>query len=171
MSTIAEDDAAKQKLDQGPNLDIRDPAIEEMMEVRKTFAPFFKCMMIGLFFIIVAAVVVTIVVIFNQRIEPAEKALTVQLVQVSLGMILGHSAIFFGVVMSWLGIAAPFKMGLKGESVGAKGAFTIVSASPGLVLLAGGLVLIGVSLYKPILYRETIEPPDTVISPKEKRPP
>jgi hypothetical protein len=52
--------------------------------------------------------------------------------------------------MVWLGIEAAFD--LHGETLGAK--LTLASASPGILLALAGVVLIAISLYKPLHYSE-----------------
>jgi hypothetical protein len=70
----------------------------------------------------------------------------VRLVQVSLGMIVGFFTIFLGVLVSWLGIESNYK--LSGEYSGAS--TTLASASPGILLILCGTILLGICLTKPM---------------------
>lgn len=76
-------------------------------------------------------------------------------VQVAFGMIIGFVCVYIGLMMTWFGIDAAYT--LKGsfsaaESVKTEGA--LKSASPGLIFALGGMLLIAVSLYKPIVFEE-----------------
>ena len=75
-------------------------------------------------------------------------------VQVAFGMIIGFVCVYIGLMMTWFGIDASysFKGSLGGGGVKGEGA--LKSASPGLLFALGGMVLIAVSLYKPIVYEE-----------------
>jgi hypothetical protein len=71
-------------------------------------------------------------------------------VQVAFGMVLGFVCVYIGLMMTWVGIDAAYSV--KGD-VGA-GAVALKSASPGLLFALGGMLLVGVSLYKRIEYQE-----------------
>jgi hypothetical protein len=75
-------------------------------------------------------------------------------VQVAFGMIIGYVCVYIGLMMTWFGIDASytFKGSLDVGSAKSEGA--LKSASPGLLFALGGMVLIAVSLYKPIVYEE-----------------
>lgn len=142
----------------------------ELIEVRKAFAPLFKWLSITVIALIVLAVIAMLVPLLFSSIPATEKALVVQLIQVGLGMILGYASVFFGVVMSWLGITAAFSTEVSGAGSAGQGKVSLQSAGPGLALLVGGLILIGASLYKPIRYSETVQTPETQIQPEQPPP-
>jgi hypothetical protein len=76
-------------------------------------------------------------------------------VQVAFGMIIGFVCVYIGLMMTWFGIDAAYS--LKGsfsatDAVKTEGA--LKSASPGLIFALGGMLLIAVSLYKPIVFEE-----------------
>lgn len=142
----------------------------ELIEVRKAFAPIFKWLSIAVIALIVLAVVAMLFPLLFSELPATEKALVVQLIQVGLGMILGYASVFFGVVMSWLGITAAFSTELSGDGAVGRGKVSLQSAGPGLALLIGGLILIGASLYKPIRYSETLQSPETQVQPDSAPP-
>lgn len=138
----------------------------EMLRVRETFAPIFKwviCSVVAIIAVtVVTILVVTIVPIFNSEAR-LDTIIIVRLIQVSFGMILGTACVFFGVVLSWLGITGNLIMGAEGNTPGVKGGFQLASTSPGIVLILVGAVLIGVSLYRPVRYEESTEYPGALI--------
>lgn len=76
-------------------------------------------------------------------------------VQVAFGMIIGFVCVYIGLMMTWFGIDAAYS--LKG-SFGAgevKSEGALKSASPGLLFALGGMILIAVALYKPIVLTES----------------
>lgn len=76
-------------------------------------------------------------------------------VQVVFGMATGYVCVFIGLMMTWFGIEAAYSFDGAVEAGGTKGNLALKSASPGLVFALGGMILIAVSLYKPIVYEET----------------
>ena len=74
--------------------------------------------------------------------------------QVAFGMIIGFVCVYIGLMMTWFGIDAAYtiKGKLGAGDVNAEGA--LKSASPGLLFAMGGIILIAVSLYKPIVYQK-----------------
>lgn len=83
-------------------------------------------------------------------LSTAEKMALAASVQVAIGMVMGFVSVFIGLMVTWFGISAAFEFGGKAE----KGELSLKSASPGLLFFLGGIILIGVSLYKPITYEE-----------------
>ena len=129
---------------------------ERLKEIRNTFAPFFFWIIGATFVLITISVVAVLVIIFFYRgkdpiSDAAEKALMAQTVHMSLGMILGLVAMSFGVVMNWVAIEAPFTLRARGGE-GSKAELYLQSVGPGIVLMIGGMILVGISLYLPIHY-------------------
>ena len=87
----------------------------------------------------------------NVDLSTAEKMALAASVQVAIAMVMGFVSVFMGLMMTWFGINAAFE--LTGKS-GDKGEASLKSASPGLLFFLGGIILIGVSLYKKIEYQE-----------------
>jgi hypothetical protein len=75
-------------------------------------------------------------------------------VQVAFGMIIGYVCVYIGLMMTWFGIDASYSFKGSLDVGGAKSEGALKSASPGLLFALGGMVLIAVSLYKPIVYQE-----------------
>jgi hypothetical protein len=75
-------------------------------------------------------------------------------VQVAFGMIIGFVCVYIGLMMTWFGIDASYTFKGSLDVGGAKSEGALKSASPGLLFALGGMVLIAVSLYKPIVYEE-----------------
>jgi hypothetical protein len=100
-----------------------------------------------------AITIVAMVVIVFSNWGPAEKRLLIEVMQIGLGMIFGFASVSFGVVITWVGITSPstIAVGDSGQKdTGVVPRITLRTAAPGLVLFLGGLVLVGVSLYKPV---------------------
>lgn len=72
-------------------------------------------------------------------------------VQVAFGMVLGFVCVYIGLMMTWVGIDAAYSV--RGGT--AAGDVALKSASPGLLFALGGMLLVGVSLYKRIEYQES----------------
>lgn len=72
-------------------------------------------------------------------------------VQVAFGMVMGFVSVFMGLMMTWFGLSASYAMTAKS---GKMGEVSLQSASPGLLFFLGGVILIGVSLYKPLTYED-----------------
>ena len=84
-------------------------------------------------------------------LSTTEKMALAASVQVAIGMVMGFVSVFMGLMITWFGIIAAFEFsGTVGDKAGA----TLKGASPGLLFYLGGIILIGVSLYKPITYEE-----------------
>ena len=131
------------------------PSDPSMLDMRRGFAPLFWGLIVSTIVLLVANVGVIIFVFLSVRFDDLEKVLIAKLVQVSLGMLLGASCIFLGVLLIWLGIAAPLTLNLQSEAEAVKGNLVLKTASPGVALSMGGIVLIGVSLYRPVDYSRT----------------
>ena len=116
--------------------------------IQRNFQPLFVITMVavGVLFVIIGIGV-------YRRETMATMALAAS-VQVAFGMIIGFVCVYIGLMMTWFGIDASysFKGSLGGGGVTGEGA--LKSASPGLLFALGGMVLIAVSLYKPIVYEE-----------------
>ena len=141
----------------------------EFIETRRRFAGFFVVIIGAVFVLVTASVAVMLWIVAVSDLRPTEKALTVQLLQVGLGMILGFASMAFGVAITWVGVTTPFRLRAAGGPSERRSQLLLESAGPGLVLLLGGLILIGVSLYKPIKYSEMDYTPDTQLQPLKKQ--
>ena len=122
-------------------------------KVREAFAPFFFRAITAVYVMIAACLIMTFVIILLPDEQVVDKASAATLIHVGLGMVLGLASISFGVVMSWVGIEAPLKLGAKAGANGAPIGFVLQSVGPGTVLLIGGMVLVGMSLYLPMEIR------------------
>ncbi len=79
--------------------------------------------------------------------KSAAKAMfMVRLVQISLGMMIGFFTVFLGVIVAWMGIESKFR--LTGESGGSS--LTMASASPGILLIVSGTIMLAICLLKPM---------------------
>src|SRR4051812_27251948 len=101
----------------------------EMMKVRKEFAPVFKGVIFSVLLMIILSVVSTLLVIFSKN-DAAVAALFVRLIQITFGMILGASCVFFGVIVSWLGITAVHDINAGIENSGLKSHANLQSVGP-----------------------------------------
>ena len=92
-------------------------------------------------------------------------------VQVAFGMVIGFACVYIGLMMTWFGIEAFYSLHGKVGAGEAKGDLSLKSASPGLLFALGGIILIAVSLYKPIHYKESGNLPTYSIEIKPMQPP
>jgi hypothetical protein len=86
-----------------------------------------------------------------KALTTAEKMALAASIQVAFGMVMGFVSVFIGLMMTWFGLNAAFAFTGK---AGERGEVALQSASPGLLFFLGGIILIGVSLYKPITYED-----------------
>jgi len=133
-------------------------AEEGMLPTRISFAPLMKGVIKGVLILISVVIVGTLLLIFCQK-GTTETALYVRLMQITLGMILGATCVFLGVLVSWLGIQEGFKF----SGQGATAQMQLAGTGPGIALIVGGVILVAASLYKEVRYQETVEPDRTVI--------
>lgn len=131
-----------------------DPALDKLRVsiarvIQRYFAPLFLVTLfcVGFLFIVIS---------FGLFQESAINVMALAAsVQVAFGMIIGFVCVYIGLMMTWFGIDAAYT--LKGSfDAGAaiKSEGALKSASPGLLFALGGMMLIAVSLYKPIVFEE-----------------
>lgn len=97
-----------------------------------------------------------------------EKMALAASIQVAIGMTMGFVSVFIGLMMTWFGLSAAFAF--SGEA-GENRKLSLQSSSPGLLFFLGGVILIGVSLYKPITYEDRapfVQPVDIKPNPPPK---
>jgi hypothetical protein len=87
----------------------------------------------------------------NQTIEKMALAASIQ---VAFGMLIGYVCVYVGLMMTWFGIEAAYSFKGSLGSSSTKSEMSLQSASPGLLFALGGMVLIAVCLYKPIVFDE-----------------
>lgn len=102
----------------------------------------------------VAAILVGLIVIGFFTGETMATAVLAASIQVAFGMVIGFVCVYIGLMMTWFGIDAAYTIKGGFESGGVKAEGALKSASPGLLFALGGMVLIAVSLYKPIVYQQ-----------------
>jgi hypothetical protein len=122
------------------------------VNIAKTIQRYFQ----PLFILTIVTAVVLFVIIFVGMYTGstiATMALAAS-VQVAFGMIIGYVCVYIGLMMTWFGIDASYSFKGSLDVGGAKSEGALKSASPGLLFALGGMVLIAVSLYKPIVYEE-----------------
>lgn len=125
-----------------------------MLGPRANLETTFKIMVNGIFVMIVMTAAVVVVMGFLPA-QDFRKIIIVRLIQISFAMILGAACIIFGVLLSWLGIDAAFSV--TGERSSEPGSMRLAfsSTSPGIALILGGIVLIGMAIFKDVSYEET----------------
>lgn len=125
-------------------------ARDSLLMARKAFAWAFLGTVIVVILLIIATVVMLLIIATGD--DPAlDKSLIARLLQIAYGMVAGSACLFLGSTLAWFGINASFA--LSGE-VGGNTKLALSSASPGIALIVGGLILIGITLYRPIDYFE-----------------
>lgn len=96
-----------------------------------------------------------VIIIGQESNNPTATMAFASSVQVVFGMATGYVCVFIGLMMTWFGIEAAYSLDGAVDTGGMKGDLALKSASPGLLFALGGMILIAVSLYKPIIYEET----------------
>src|SRR5436305_178363 len=120
---------------------------------RKAFTWAFFGALVFMTVLILATVVVMIIVAVGGD-QNLDKSLVARLLQITYGMVIGSACLFLGVILAWFGISASFAVSAEG---GASTKLTLSSASPGIALICGGLILVGITLFRPINYFEKDE--------------
>ena len=133
-------------------------AESEMMLDRRMFAPIFKWT-VGAMVSMICVTIVMLILLGFVRMDYMQKIIIVRLLQVSFGMVIGAACVILGVVLSWMGVTAAFAAEASAKTVGQHGRMSLVGTSPGILLILGGVVLISVSLYRPVEYREQVLAP------------
>lgn len=109
-------------------------------------------------FFLTSGVAVSLIVLTGTAVFTGRTVETMALaasVQVAFGMVVGFVCVYIGLMMTWFGLDAAYTISGKMGASSANGEISIKSASPGLIFALGGIVLICVALYKPIIYEET----------------
>ncbi len=70
-------------------------------------------------------------------------------------MLIGYICVYIGLMMTWFGIEASYTFEGNLSAAETRGGVVLKSASPGLFFALGGMLLIAVSLYKPLYYKES----------------
>lgn len=132
------------------------PTVDELHNVRVALAKKID----KLFIYLIITVGLTVVILLGLGVfgfftkRTMDATVLAGSVQVALGMVSGFVFVYFGLMMTWLGITEAYllKGSLNSGGTAAEGA--LKSASPGLVFGLAGMVLIAVSLHKKIEYSE-----------------
>lgn len=95
-----------------------------------------------------------IIVQDTAKLRTAEAMALLGSLQISLAMFLGFTCIFWGLMMTCLGVTAGYDIKAGGNTDKAAASFSLASTSPGILFLIGGLILIGMALYKEIEYQD-----------------
>jgi hypothetical protein len=111
------------------------------------------------FAVVVVAILLDLIVPLCFR--GTEKVLAAKLVYSATGMLIGGFQIVLGILVSLIGLTADYNIDASVGSARMK----LASASPGLLLIVAGNVLIGFSLMREFKYSETqSEPPSPTTS-------
>lgn len=135
---------------------------EEVSGLRRQFAPFFLWLVAATFVLIIVTLAAEIAIVFYYRSEQpqfamGEKTLMAHLIRTSMGMILGLVSISLGVVMNWVAVEAPFTLQVGAGADTSARQVRLSSVGSAALLIVGGLLLSGFSLYAPMTVR-TSEP-------------
>jgi hypothetical protein len=136
----------------------RQPTITQMMgHVRVTTAVLFAGSYAFLIVAVPALIVFMLCILGGLfKGETIDRLALVCSLQVGLGMYLGFISLFFGVLMTWIGIDAAFEFGgTAGPENSRVAKIALSSASPGLLIAVGGLIVVVASLYKTIEFETT----------------
>jgi hypothetical protein len=116
-------------------------------ELKRDFKWVFKFVTVSVFVVIIVMsfALTASGFVFQDRLS---LVIATRMLQLSLGMILGAACLVFGVLLSWFGIESAFRLG-AGQSESSHGfRVALSSASPGIALIVGGVILIGICLWK-----------------------
>lgn len=93
------------------------------------------------------------------RIPTSQAMGLVLTLQVSFVMIVGFTCIFYGLMMTCLGVTAAYDIKGSGRFSGSGAAFSLASNAPGLFFFSGGVLLIAIALFREVQYKDkSIEP-------------
>jgi hypothetical protein len=81
---------------------------------------------------------------YSLSLQAANKALMANLMQIGVGISMGILCIFVGSAMSWFGVTGSIALGAEG----AKAKLNLQTTQVGVVLLLGGILLTGLSIFK-----------------------
>ena len=95
-----------------------------------------------------------IIVQDTARIRTSEAMALLGSLQISLTMFLGFTCVFYGFLMTCLGVSAGYDIKTAGNVDKSAVSFSIASSSPGILFLIGGLVLIGMALFWQVEYQD-----------------
>lgn len=95
-----------------------------------------------------------IIVHDSPKLRTAEAMALLTSLQISLAMALGFTCIFYGLLITCLGVTAGYDIKAGGNLDKSAAHFSIASSSPGILFLIGGLLLIGMALNKQIDYQD-----------------
>jgi len=81
---------------------------------------------------------------YNLYIQSQNKSLSVNVLQIGIGMILGLLCVFIGTAMCWFGVTGAVTL----EASDGSKKLNVQTAQIGVVLLVGGIILVSLSVYK-----------------------
>jgi hypothetical protein len=135
----------------------------QMLDVRRAFERAFKAVVFSVIVLVGSTGLAILFVAFRQDSQLSEKLLVARFIQVSFGMTIGSGCVFLGVILIWLGITASVSVSATGSTVAGTGRFGLSSASPGVIIALAGIVLIALSLYRPVGYTDTLIPEEQMV--------
>lgn len=87
--------------------------------------------------------------------DPMLRIATATLINVFIGIVLGSATICLGIQTTLLGVTASYELSVKAQQVGgASATSSIASASPGILFVIVGAVILSLCIWKPIEYVE-----------------
>jgi hypothetical protein len=126
----------------------QDATASELRELRSRFRPLFRFMFVTGFVLIVifsiAGVVTTISFGISSDYSLPFALIVSRLLHIAIGLMIGFFFVFLGLIACWMGIEAHVKM--KGQAYNAT--VVLSTASPGIVLMICGTILLSICLLK-----------------------
>ena len=115
----------------------------------ETYAEFAKLFgwIIALTAALVGGMAVVMSVIPLSGPDTFDKTVMLRMMQIAFGNFFGGVCIYLGVVLSWFGIRESVRVAAEGPTTGR---FDLQTASPGVILMLGGMILIGVAMFSRI---------------------
>jgi hypothetical protein len=139
---------------------------------RKAFGWGFLVVTILIAILIGSAIILMFTVAVNTHFAPLDKSLIARLLQITFGMIFGAACLFLGITVAWFGVSASFSVNADTDAPGWRGKLALTSASPGIILILGGILLVTLAMYRPINYFEnSVNTPQPAGPPTEHSPP
>lgn len=124
-------------------------------ETHLDFTRVFRLLVLGTGVLIMLA---SVTMIYGSLFAPTPlaKAMVTRSLQIAIANISGITCVYLGVVLCWFGVKEAVRVSARVDGPSADVRGVLNSAGPGLALAFGGLVLIGLALYRPVAYQEEV---------------
>lgn len=137
----------------------------EMLNVRRAFENAFKAVVICVMILVVTTGLAIVAIAFTRTENLSDKLVIAKFIQVTFGMTIGSGCIFLGVILVWLGITSSTTIAATGAANGQEANINMASSSPGVLIAVCGIILVSLSLYRPVGFTDVISSAGSRIEP------